>query len=351
MSTQTNYTEIANAIKAKFVGMVLGKQNMDVEEQLKLFTHPEMRKGRPGQRSVHKDGVKRCPHLNHFTGANGMVVNLDLLQMVATEPTIKLFTNAYKCKPEELGMSYGPPTVLIKPDGSGASTAFVYRFGESNENLRYTGLMLLSNHGGQANPGGVQKIANFEAYYDVLSVIYDFPRHCTDGSILYLEKWFAMDNANKLLEEYTAYHNYKVHGIPISLAREVSDEIEKLFEMYKIQVPQVFKPMEWVDFELVQGQLALFSSKEALRTLACKDKSCARVYVQIPVQVVDENWAKSELQQELERSYKSGKFGDWLRPGKRSYIGENKCEYNALNQSDIAQVWSFVQLHKSIFAI
>jgi hypothetical protein len=280
-----------------------------------------------------------------------MVVNFELLQLVTNEQTLSRFREAYKCELEDLGMSYGPPTVLIKPDGSGTSPAFVYKFGDSDTSLRYTGLVLLSRHEGETDQGGVQKIAHFETYYDVLSAIYDFNSHCLDSSILYLEKWFPMDGANKLLEEYTAYYNFRFRDLPLTLSREIAEEIQNLCDENRIPVPQLFTPLEWVDFPVKQGELTLFSSKEALRTLACRDKTCARVYAQIPLQVVDKNWATSELQKELERSYKSGKFGDWLKPGKRSYIKENKCEYDALRQDEITRVWSFVQLHKKIFAL
>ena len=345
-----NLSELSEEIKQRFVHMVLGQNNDEIETQLKMFTNPELRKNAKGGKNVHKGGVKRCPHLNHFTGATSMFMNIEVLKLVSQPKIVSAFALSYKVQSSDLGLTQGPPTILIKPEASGASPAFVYRFGDA-ETIQYTGLMSLTSHEKDAAAAGVQKMIGFETYYDILSLLYDFDHYCQDGTILYLEKWFSMDSANRFLEEYTAYYNFKIRNVPISISRTIPIEIIGLFESNHFEVPQIFTPLHWVDIEMPQGKLRLFSSREAIKTLPGKDKECARVYLQIPLQKLPKQWHSSELCKELEQSYKSGRFGDWHKPGKRCYVRENKSEYQALQQSDITNVWSYVQQHKSVFAI
>jgi len=346
-----NLSKLTAEIKQRFVHMVLGPNTDDVELQLKMFTNPELRKTTKGGKSVHKGGVKRCPHLNHFTGSTSMFMNLEVLQLVTQPEIVEAFSAIYNCDRSRLGMTYGPPTILIKPEASGASPAFVYRFGDDDKTIRYTGLMSLSSHHRDSHAAGVQKMTGFETYYDILSTMYDFNYHCPDGSILYLEKWFSMDAANRFLEEYTSYYNFRTRGIPINLSRTVPQEAIDLYDSSHFEVPEVFVPLHWENIPMPQGELRLFSSREAIKTLPGKDKECARVYLQIPVQKLPKAWNSSELRKELEESYRSGRFGDWHKPGKRCYVRENKSEYQALQQHDITNVWSYVQQHKTIFAI
>jgi hypothetical protein len=194
-------------------------------------------------------------------------------------------------------------------------------------------------------------MVGFDIYYDLLSLVYDFNYHCQEDSILYLEKWFSMDSANRFLEEYTAYYNLVTRDIPVSLSRSIPVEVKNLYDQHHLTVPEVFNPLHWEDVPMPQGKLRLFSSREAIKTLPGKDKESARVYVQIPIQKLPKTWNASESRKELEESYKSGRFGDWHKPGKRCYVRENKSEYQALQQSDITNVWSYVQQHKTIFAI
>ena len=346
-----NYTELANNIKVKFVKMVFGECDQDVESQLKLFTQPELRKKTPGRKSVHKGGVKRCPHLNHFTGATVMVVNEGVLKLACQDEILSQFEKVYKCDRNALAMSFGPPTILIKPEGTGVSPPFIYKFGHEKDQIRYTGLISLTSHDDDVNAAGVQKMIGFETYYDVLSELFGFNQKCQDDSILYFEKWFSIDAANHFLEAYTAYQNFKKKGILIKLPKNITTDVKTLYDKFAFEVPEVFSPLYWDDIEMPQGKFTIFSSREIIRTSAGRDKECARVYVQIPMQPVDPNWALSDGRSELEMSYKSGKFGDWQKPGKRSYIKENQYEYNAIDAKEIFDVWSFVQQHKTIFAI
>jgi hypothetical protein len=276
-----------------------------------------------------------------------MFMNLEVLQLASQPEVLSSFSHVYNCETNRLGMTYGPPTILIKPESSGASPAFVYRFGDDGENLTWTGLMSLSSHKKDSLAAGVQRMSGFDTYYDILSVMYDFEHYCQDGSILYLEKWFSMDSANRFLEDY----NFRTHETPISLSRTIPQEVVDLYNSDRFEVPEVFNPLHWEDVPMPQGQLHLFSSREAVKTLPGKDKECARVYLQIPIQRLPKTWENSELRKELEESYKSGRFGDWHKPGKRCYVRENKSEYEALQQTDIINVWSYVQQHKTIFAI
>jgi hypothetical protein len=343
-------TKLSNELKQRFALMILGQNNENIETQLKLFTNPELRKKCKLGKSVHKGGVKRCPHLNHFTGTTSMFMNIEILQLVSQPDILKFFAEAYKCNENRLGLTYGPPTILIKPEASGASPPFIYMFG-SDKSIQYTGLMSLSSHRDDVVAAGVQKMIGFETYYDILSLLYNFSQHCQDETVLYLEKWFSMDTSNRFLEEYTAYYNFKTFNTPITLSRTIPQEVYDVYKDYGFVVPTIFEPLHWESISMEQGRLRIFSSREVIRTLPGKDKNCARVYVQIPIQQIPETWEDSDLCKKLAESYKSGRFGDWHKPGKRCYVRENKSEYEALEQSDISNVWNYVQQHKTVFAI
>lgn len=346
-----NYSALADKIKTKFVKMVFGECDQDVEAQLKLFPQPELRKKTPGRKSVHKNGVKRCPHLNHFTGATGMVVNEDILKLVCQDEILDVFQKSYNCNKSDLGMSFGPPTILIKPDGTGMSPPFMYKFSHLKSEIRYTGLISLTSHDNDAEAAGVEKLTGFETYYELLSEAFEFDNRCQDDSILYFEKWFSLDKANDLLQAYTEYYNFKTKGTRIKLPQNVTTEIKMLYDKFKFVVPEAFQPLQWHEIPMPQGKLVMFSSRELIKTSAGRDKKCARIYVQIPIQPMDSEWINSDFRSELEMSYRSGKFGDWQKPGKRSYLKENQHEYNAIDSKEITDVWSFVQQHKTIFAI
>lgn len=346
-----DYSALSDQVKRKFVKMVFGESDQDVEAQLKLFPQPDLRKKASERKSVHKNGVKRCPHLNHFTGATGMVVNQDILKMACQDEILDKFQRLYNCDKSDLGMFFGPPTVLIKPDGSGVSPPFVYKFGHAKKHIRYTGLISLSSHDNDADAAGVEKVIGFETYYDLLSEYFKFDDHCQDDSILYFEKWFSIDKANDVIQTYTEYYNFKTKGTTMRLPHNVTTEIKMLYDKFKFVVPETFVPLYWKAVEMPQGKLVMFSSKELIKTCAGRDANCARVYVQIPIQPIDSEWIHSDFRSELEMSYQSGKFGDWQKPGKRSYLKENQHEYNAIDSKEIKDVWSFVQQHKRVFAI
>jgi len=351
VSTTMNFEEISHSVKSDFIRMVLGANTNSIESQLKLFTNSDLRKNTQNCKTVHKNGVKRCPHLNHFTGAVAMFMNLKVLQLCSSPEVLSVFARVYQTTIDKLGMCYGPPSLLIKPEFSGPSSPFVFSFKNHSSTLKYTGLMSLTSHSKDTNSAGVQKLVNFDLYYDILATYFNFDSHCLDGSILYLEKWFSVECANRMLEEYTHLYNNRHRNIPYTLNRPIAPEIISVYNTTHLEVPQNFTPLHWSDVPMPQGELKLFSSREAIKTLACKDQSCARVYVQIPIEVIPDNWQGSEEQLELLDSYKTGRFGNWYKPGKRCYIRENKSECEALSREQINQVWQFVQTRRSVFGL
>lgn len=341
---------IAYSLKRAFVEMVLGRTS-DVEGDLRLFTQSELRNGKNLTRSVHKNGVSRCPELNQFTGSVAMYMNSNLLELATRPEVLETFTKAYDVDPKELGLCHGPPTLLIKPEGSGVSQPFVYTFQDISDGEKWTGIMSLTSHSKQQNSGGLQKLSNFELYYELLNQLFNFGRHCSEKDVIHLDKWFSIETANDLIEEYTIYDAFKSRNVPIQLNRPISDEVIQIWESSsRIKVLEVFQPLTWVDVPMQAGDLKLFSSKEAIRTLSCSDV-VARVYVQFAIEVKPADWNSSQKRNDLEFSYRSGKFGEWDKPGKRLYIRDNKTEHKSLTKQKVEDVLKVVLENRSIFAI
>lgn len=341
--------DITTKVKTNLVKMVLGEVTC-VEQQLRLFMNPELRKTNNTTRTVHKNGVKRCPQVNHFTGAMSMFMNIDILKFSTQPEVLGKFAEAYKCEVPELAMTYGPPSILIKPDGAGMSSPFVYRFGADKDTITYTGLVSFTSHSDEILTGSVQKLTHFETYYDILSSYYNFEEHSSDNSILYLEKWFSVEGANKVLEGYTNLYNHHVRKEG-KLDKSIPKDVQELFKRLQVTVPERFESMSWVDVDMPIGEFKLFSSREVIRTTSCKDKDCARMYVQIPIQMKSETWDVGSMCKELTSSYISGRFGDWSKPGKRCYLRENKTEQTSMKHEEIEEVWRYVSENKDIFGV
>lgn len=340
----------ANNIKKDFVTMVFGESESDVEGLLSLFTNPKLREKNEKGGRVHKNGVSRCPQLNHFTGSIAMYMNPDILNIIGNETIFSKFAEVYGVEIGKLGLCHGPPTILIKPNGAGVSPPFVFSFQDLSTSLKYTGLMSLTSHERDYQAAGLQELENFDAYFEILSSFFNFEKHCQEKDILHLEKWFSVDVANRAIEDYTNYYNLKVRGLAPKLDREIPIEIIKIFESQKFEVPIVPKLLTWKNIPMPMGELKLFSSRQAIRTLA-GNTSIARVYVQIPIEPKPEWWEGSSFQKDLDNSYSSGRFGDWSKPGKRKYMRENKTEWDAMTEVKLNEAIKIVQKNKSFFAL
>jgi hypothetical protein len=54
---------------------------------------------------------------------------------------------------------------------------------------------------------------------------------------------------------------------------------------------------------------------------------------------------------ELRIAYETGKFGDWLHPGKRLYIKENIAEHRNLSPTDLEDMRKVVGSNRLLFAL
>ena len=341
---------LATDIKKKFVSMVLQKDSQDPEEDLLVFTNQQKRNESCEGTRVYKNGVSRCPHLNQSTGLVAMYVNPPVLNY-ATDPSIlKVFADAYDVKLDELAMCRGPPTIVIKPSGAATSAPFVFDFSGPEERIKFTGVVSLTSHEAEpAGTGGIQLLEHFEIYYDFLKLFFSFDDK-KRSDILYLEKWFSVEVANQAIADYTGCYNHYVRKIKWKGDRPLPRSIADIFKTHKPQVPEDVKYLSWKNLDMRQGELVLFSSRQALRTMNCKDLK-ARTYIQIAMEPRPPGWTSSSEYAELSSSYNTGKFGDWIKPGKKTYIKENRTEYNSLKPGELEEVRKIVGSKRLLFAL
>lgn len=355
---KTVYDSVAKSVRTEICAMVFEDRDDDEtqdEARLQLFTNAGMRADLPNKKVVWKRGVARYPEINHFTGQVALYNNLKVLQL-ATDPRIAaVLSKSYGLPPSSLGFYHGPPALIVKPSGSGASPPFIYRFGVSRENsseITYTGLLCVSANINSSS-GGVEYLSNFEAYYDLLSAYYHFDSHLKSSEILYLEaKWFTVENANHFIEDYTTLFNYYKRDVSCTSDRAIPYEVMEFYERHKMEVPEIPKQLHWTSIESRQGSFHVFNSRQAIRTSASRDER-ARIYIQFPMQPKPENWEGSEEQLNLIESYETGKFGDWQKPGIRKYLRENSTEHTFRSQHDVEreQRLHLIEANKSLFGL
>lgn len=351
------YENAARSIRSDIIGMVFGEEDLiDAEQEAKmaLFTNAKMRRDLPDSRIVWKKGVARYPEINHFTGQVALYNNLNVLKLAGNKKIAEILSSFYKVPVDTLGMLQGPPALIVKPMGAGASHPFVHSFGAlDDDRQRYTAMLCVSSNAENAQSGGVELLENFDVYYDLLSKYYDFGAHCKTGDILHLEtKWFSIEDANRVIEDYTVLYNYYERNISCTLERAVTFEVSEVYADFKFPVPEVFRPLRWTPMQSRQGSLHVFSSKQAVRTSSNRFEK-TRIYMQIPMEPKPEGWEGSEAQRGLKESYDTGKFGDWSKPGVRRYLRENSTEYNyrlgKVAENDLRE--AFVERHRSLFGL
>lgn len=318
---------IAHSIGSDIVSMVFD-ENTDINGSLARFTNPDMRPDQQDKNLVWKNGNSRFPHINKFSGVVALYENLSVLELGLSDQVLKILGSLYGTS--DLVYAHGPPAPLVKPNGAIKSPAQVYSFQNVNQDgkVRYTGIICLSKNDGTHKSGQLQVLSNFDAYYDVLNAFYRFETHSKTNEIIHLDhQWFNVADANAFMEEYFALYNWNVHKIPCTLNRVVRWEVSQIYNRTKLEVSKQFEPMTWKTLDSEQGQMYIFNSKQAVRTASNKTAE-ARVYLQIAVEPKPKNWMKMMTYHTLRSSYNTGKFGDWSKPGVRSYLRENSTEYN-----------------------
>lgn len=322
-------TSIADQVKKELVSMVFGEENKDPEESLRLFVNAKLRKGMPDDKIVYKHGVTRYPEVNHFTGGVAFYGNLEVLKLSLSDKVVNAVREKYGISSdstEDIGLYHGPPSLIVKPSGSGISPPFSYWFQDLSEGEKYTALLPLTQHSEEESSGGLEILKGSEIYFDLLNRWFDFSKHCKAKDILYLEaKWFTVTDARKLIAQYTMLYNYYNRGIKPEGEISIPAKVRDFFMKNKIEVPQNVVDLKWVPLETKAGEPIIFSSKQILRTQSARDPN-ARIYVQIPFEPKPRNWDKSLHKSSLQRSYESGRFGNWIKPGLRLYLRENSTE-------------------------
>lgn len=320
--------QLSDRIIKSIVKMVF---NSDDADDIHFFTNVNRRQNLDDPNIVWKNGNSRYPHINRFTGAIGMYLNTDIVSYALTH-----LSELRKSYDADIALTHGPPALLVKPNGAGPSPPFVYRFQDLSEGIKYTMLIPLCGKLDENQPSGeVEVLTNFEFYYDFLSAYYNFDAHSKADEMLYLEKWFNIKEANEVVEEYVALYNYHEFGTLTNLRRKIRTKVSKFYRANKTPIATEFKPMFWQTKSSKPGQAMVFSSKQALRTVA-NSTFDTRIYLQVAAEPLPEYWPNSLEQQNLIDSYATGKFGNWTKPGLRRFLRENSFE-NTSTSSKVLQ--------------
>jgi hypothetical protein len=331
---------ISESIGNDIVRMVFGKVN-NLDEDLAQFTTGEERQN--VNRLVWKDGNSRYPHINRVSGMVGLYENPEVNDLAMSSEIIRIFQDLYPNQNEVI-YAHGPPIPIVKPLNSGKSSGIIFTMQDTSPGIKYSGILALTNHQNEKT-GELEKLQNFDIYYDLLDAFYDFSEHSKGNDVIYLD-WehqsknrFNITDANAIIEEYTSLYNFHVRGIQCTLCREIRWEVARVFEggrgIYgkpkrtktseRIDVPEKMLPLSWEKIRMNRGDLYIISSKDVIRTLQ-NDSKETRIYLHFAMEPKPENWDNSEQKQNLKLGYKTGKFGNWGKPGLRFYLRENSTE-------------------------
>lgn len=352
------------SIKEEIIQMVFGDSVEVSEKSLSYFTNPNSRKDFPHSAKIYKDGITRYPEINNNTGSIALYFNTDVLKESVEKSVIDILRKSYgmstfeEANGKQLGLYHGPPSLIVKPNGSGISQPFIYYFQDLSEGVKYTVVKCKSIHPNTEQSvanGTFQKLEGFDVYFDLLNEYYDFNSRSKSLDIFYLDaKWFNIIDAQNFIEEYTAYYNYYVRDMSCELERNIRQEVVDIFDAKQIHVPREMIHMRWIDLDCSSGNQFIFDSKTVLRTQANRD-FYTRIYIQIPIEPKPKGWDSSSKKNILIDSYRTGKFGNWAKPGLRKYLRDNPTEskWRDVHESETEREKrrEFINNNKRIFAI
>lgn len=437
-----NVEGVAESIATDIVKMVFGRITHPVSTEslnsdLAQFTTGEERQN--ANRAVWKDGNSRYPHINRVTGMVALYENPQVLQLARSSEILDVFRKQWfgevenadvnvgervrteglkKSKDsdrktknfdphQQLTYTHGPPIPIVKPSNSGKSPGIIFTLQDTSPGLKYSGLLCLTGDGDvqgskksntqpPQHTGELQRLANFELYYELFDAFYNFQQHTRANDIIYLD-WgdkktgFNVNEANQIIEEYTSLYNYYVRGIPSTLHREVRWEVAKVFgkdgvgsgnkgkdrdgvntgnnqppknsqsNKSRPVVPEQMKPLFWETIEMSRGDLYIFTSRDVVRTLQ-NEGSEARIYLHFALEPKPAGWDSSEQKRTLKASYETGQFGNWAKPGLRFYLRENSTEHRwrhgnggdgkeRRQEKEVVRVMDLPEEERSIFGV
>ena len=309
------------SIESDIIQMVFGNEMEVSENTMSCFTHTNSRKRLKDQNKIYKDGITRYPEINNSTGTVALYFNLNVLKKAIEGTVLQILEKSYglsevdKKNGKTLGLYHGPPSLIVKPLGSSTSQPFIYSFQDLSKGTKYTVVKCESEHmqnTGKSN-GSFEKLEGFDLYFDILDMYYDFESRVKYMDVFYLDsKWFNIDEAREIIEEYTAYYNYYERNLSCELEREIRTKVVEIYDEKKTVVPTTVVNLEWVALNCAKGTQFVFDSKTVLRTLSNKD-TYSRIYVQIPMEPTPKKWNTSNEKKLLITAYKTGKFGNWAR--------------------------------------
>ena len=377
--------QVASSVKYDVVSMVFGPQETEPEDLLPLFTNAKLRTNLEDESIVYSNGISRYPEVHHTTGVVAMYNNLSVFKLVTDEKLLNTVSQMYKesknkkdkiepdrkqlkssleqtvsdsrkqtDNPPAIGLYHGPPAPLLKPMDSGVSAPFVYWFQDLKPGLKYTAVVSLTTHKNSVSSGSLEVLTGFSQYFDLLSKYYDFEKHCSGKDVLFLEqKWFSLEGANRLIAQYTSIYNYYSRKMPMTSTQTIPSYVLTLYTKWHLEVPVEAIKMTWKEVNLKAGEAYIFSSREALRTLASKDAH-TRTYLQIPLEPRPGSWSEQQSAQ-LKDCYETGRFGNWIKPGLRRYLRANDTELKYRTKHEKPETRKeridFVKSHADLFCI
>ena len=174
---------VADSIKDDIVKMVFaGSETGSQELLLSSLTTPKLRKQFRNPKVVWKNNNFRFPHVNKATGVVALYCNPKVRSLAGDERILDKMRQAYGEK--DLIYSHGPPAPIVKPPNAGRSAPFVYRFQDTGEGLKYTAVLVVTESSGKSQ-AGLEELANFDLYYEILSTYFKFDNHCKNNDILH----------------------------------------------------------------------------------------------------------------------------------------------------------------------
>ncbi|MDG7050739.1 MAG: hypothetical protein JRZ94_06015, partial [Nitrososphaerota archaeon] len=183
---------VAESIGQDILMMTIGKvseSNGDensLSKDLAIFTTGDDRHAT--NRVAWKDGNSRYPHINRVTGTVGLYENPDVQELAKSVEIAEYFASLYSSaiggnvERKDMVHTHGPPIPIVKPQNSGKSCGINFAMQNTSVGLKINGLLCLTDNDGERT-GEIQKLQNFDIYYDVLDQYYEFQQHAKDGVI------------------------------------------------------------------------------------------------------------------------------------------------------------------------
>lgn len=302
------------------------------------FTCANLRKHLKNPDIIYYDGKTRFPYINKHTGFTNVYCIPDLIKLSIDDQIISPFKQLYNTD-ENIVYNQGPCYPIIKPYMSEMSPGICYLFDPYK--TTYTGYLDMTHNISEKDNGELEYLSNFSQYYELLNKYYYFNHYTKGGDLLFLESWFNLFTANDIIKYITFLHNSsidEINEVIDNIPQDILDLYEKfendgsdeIFDMLD-NLPIIPVKMEWLNVKSTIGNLVIFDNKTPIRTIANK-KHTTHMYMS--VHLVPQSYMTDNQYKDNYQYYKTGKIGNWIKPGLRYYTRSNMGEYNYLKKNN-----------------